>query len=125
VAERAAGGLYTSAAEVAAARWLDAEDATTRQALAWAMEHDRAVALRLAVALAPWWLLRGRMAGGYPQLCEAASGAAAGSEVWCAAQFWLGPMAIYSPGLAVALDRLTALPHPAAGRGAAPPPARR
>ena len=118
VAQQAAAGLYTSTAEVAAARWLDAEDATTRQALIWAMEHDRAVALRLAVALAPWWLLRGRMAGGYPQLCEAASGAAAGSEVWCAAQFWLGQMAIYSPGLAVALDHLTALRDAAAGRGA-------
>ena len=28
--------------EVAAARWLDAEDATMRQVLAWAMEHDPA-----------------------------------------------------------------------------------
>jgi predicted ATPase len=40
VAEHAAAGLQTSTGEVAAARWLDAEDATMRQALAWAMEHD-------------------------------------------------------------------------------------
>ena len=42
VAEQAAAGLQTSTGEVAAARWLDAEDATMRQVLAWAMEHDPA-----------------------------------------------------------------------------------
>ena len=72
VAEQAAAGLQASAGEPAAARWLDAEDATMRQVLAWAMEHDAAVALRLAVALAPWWLLRGRLPGQYPLLREAA-----------------------------------------------------
>ena len=61
VAEEAAG-LQTGTGELAAARWLDAEEATMRQVLAWAMEHDPAIALRLAVALAPWWLLRGRLA---------------------------------------------------------------
>ena len=35
---RRRAGLQTSTGEVAAARWLDAEDATVRQALAWAME---------------------------------------------------------------------------------------
>ena len=60
VAEEAAMGLGTGAGEVAAARRLDAEDATMRQALAWAMEHDADISLRLAVALAPWWCLRGR-----------------------------------------------------------------
>ena len=35
VAEQAASGLTTSTGEVAAARWLDAEDATMRQVLAW------------------------------------------------------------------------------------------
>ena len=42
VAEQAAEGLQTSTGEVAAARRLDAEDATMRQVLAWAMEHDAA-----------------------------------------------------------------------------------
>jgi len=63
VAGQAAAGLQTSSAEVAAARRLDAEDATMSQVLAWAMDHDAAAALRLAVALAPWWFLRGRLAG--------------------------------------------------------------
>ena len=64
VAEEAAAGLLTSPGKLAAAHWLDAEDATMREVLAWAMEHDTDLALRLAVALAPWWWLRGRLAGG-------------------------------------------------------------
>ena len=96
VVEQAAAGLQTSTGEAAAARWLDAEDATMRQVLAWAMQHDPAIALRLAVALAPWWLLRGRLAGQYPLLCEAAGHATPGSGGWCAAQFWLGFTAAFS-----------------------------
>ena len=94
VAEEAAAGLEGSTAEVAAARRLDAEDATLRQVLAWATEQDAALALRVAVALAPWWSLRGRAVGQYPLLCEAAERAAPGSGRWCTAQFWLGYMAI-------------------------------
>jgi len=90
VAGQAAAGLQTITGEVPAACWLDAEDATTRQGLAWAMEHDTSVALPLAVALAPWWFLRGRLAGEYRLLRQAASHAEAGSDGWCAAQLWLG-----------------------------------
>jgi predicted ATPase len=57
-AEQAAGDSGqgpAAAAEVAAVRWLDAEDATLRQVLAWALEHDPAAAARLAVALGWWW----------------------------------------------------------------------
>jgi hypothetical protein len=71
--------------EVAAARRLDAEDATTHQVLAWALSHDPALGLRLAVALAPWWNLRGRLTGEYPLLGQAAGYAPAGSDGWCAA----------------------------------------
>ena len=60
VAGQAAIGLQTSTAgEVAAARWIDAEDATMRQVLAWAVAHDTALALRLADALGWWWGRRG------------------------------------------------------------------
>ena len=60
VAEQAAAGLQTNTAgEPAAARWLDAEDATMRQVLAWAMDHDPDIAARLAAALGWWWMLRG------------------------------------------------------------------
>jgi predicted ATPase len=65
VAEQAAAGLQASAAEeLAAARWLDAEEAAMRQVLAWTMEHDPATAARLADALGWWWLLRGRRGPG-------------------------------------------------------------
>ncbi len=58
VAEDAAAALAAGTGELAAARWLDAEDATTRQVLEWAMEHDPAVAARMAAALAWWWQVR-------------------------------------------------------------------
>src|SRR5580693_6047589 len=94
VAEEAAAGLETSTAELAAARRLDAEDATMRQALTWALEQDAVLALRVAAALAPWWSLRGRAVSQYPLLCGAAGRAAPGSEPWCTAQYWLGNMAL-------------------------------
>ncbi|HJY57635.1 MAG TPA: adenylate/guanylate cyclase domain-containing protein, partial [Streptosporangiaceae bacterium] len=108
-AEEAAAGLQTSTGEVAAARWLDAEDATMVQVLAWAMDHDAAVAVRLAVALAPWWLLRGRAQEGYPLLRAAADRAEPGSDQWCAAQYWLGQIALDAPDMAGALDHFTAV----------------
>src|ERR1700748_2463314 len=47
VAEQAAAELQTSTAqEVTAARWVDAEEATMWQVLAWAMDHDSAAAVR-------------------------------------------------------------------------------
>ena len=58
VAEQADAGLQTTTGELAAARTLDAEDPTTRQALTWTMQHNPAAALRLVNALAFWWALR-------------------------------------------------------------------
>jgi predicted ATPase/DNA-binding CsgD family transcriptional regulator len=106
-AEQAAGGLQTRTGEVAAARWLDAEDATMRQVLTWAMHNDAATALRLAVALAPWWMLRGRLVSQRTLLREAAGAATAGSDGWCAAQYWLGLASLYSADLAGALGCFT------------------
>jgi predicted ATPase/class 3 adenylate cyclase/DNA-binding CsgD family transcriptional regulator len=116
-AEEAATGLQTSTGEVAAARWLDAEDATMVQVLAWAMEHDAAAAVRLAVALAPWWLLRGRAQEEYPLLRAAADRAEAGSDEWCAAQYWLGQIALDAPDMAGALDHFTAVRDAIGDRG--------
>jgi predicted ATPase/DNA-binding CsgD family transcriptional regulator len=120
VAEQAAAGAQTSSGELAAARWLDAEDATMRQGLTWAMEHDTPVALQLADALGWWWFLRGRLAGEYPLLCQAAGGAEAGSGGWCAAQLWLGWAAQSSADLAAALGHFTAVRDAVADR----PPSR-
>jgi predicted ATPase/class 3 adenylate cyclase/DNA-binding CsgD family transcriptional regulator len=118
VAEQAAAGLRTTTADVAAARWLDAEDATVRQALAWTREHDTAMAVRLVVALAAWWQLRGRFVEALPLLQEAVGHAAVGSEVWCGARYWLGDAAWYSADMAAALDHLTAVRDAFTGRPA-------
>ena len=88
-----------------------------RQVLAWALDHDPAIGLRLAVALAPWWLLRGRLAGQYPLLCEIAGRAEAGSERWCAAQMWLGRAALSAAELAGALGHFTAVIDAAGDQG--------
>ena len=120
VARQAAAGAQSGDGELAAARWLDAEDATMRQVLAWAMEHDPALALRLADTLGWWWFLRGRLAGEYRLLCQAAGGAEAGSDGWCAAQVWLGWAAQFSADLAAALGHFTAVRDAVADR----PPSR-
>jgi predicted ATPase/DNA-binding CsgD family transcriptional regulator len=107
VAEQAVAGLQTSAGELAAGRWLDAEDASTQQALAWALEQDPPSALRLATALAPWWWLRGQDGDGYELLRAAAEHATPGSDPWCAAQLWLGRMASIHGDLAGAIGHYT------------------
>jgi predicted ATPase/DNA-binding CsgD family transcriptional regulator len=91
VAEEAAAGMRTRD-EVAAVRRLDAEATAIHQALTWALEHDPDTALRLGVALAKWWILRGRREAGRAMLLAAAEHAAPGSPNWCQAQFWLGDM---------------------------------
>jgi predicted ATPase/DNA-binding CsgD family transcriptional regulator len=115
VAEDAVAGLSADTGEVAAARWLDAEDATIRQVLEWAMEHDAAVghdaavAPRLAAALAWWWHVRSRLAGQVPLLREAVGRAAAGSDAWCHGHIWLGQASLDSADPAGALCHFTAV----------------
>jgi len=107
VAEDATAGLTAEGGEVAAVRWLDAEDAAMRQVLEWAMEHDAAAASRLAAALAWWWQARGRLAGQVPQLRQAAGRAAAGSDAWCTGHIWLGQASLDSADPAAALRHFT------------------
>ena len=109
VAEQAAVGLQASGGELAAALWLDAEDATTQLALAWALKDDPATALRLAIALAPWWQLRGRLAARYGLLRTASEDAAAGSGAWYATQMWLGQAAAVTGDITVSLGHYTAV----------------
>ncbi|HEX7994391.1 MAG TPA: adenylate/guanylate cyclase domain-containing protein, partial [Streptosporangiaceae bacterium] len=119
VAEQAAEDLETRDGELAAARWLDAEDATMHQALAWALDHDADTAPRLAIALAPWWLLRGRWATGCQLLAAAAECAAEASPEWSATQLWRG---IMTAGTTVptSLRHLTAVRDAYAGRTPSP-----
>ena len=115
VAEDAVAGLTAGTGEVAAARWLDAEDATMHRVLDWALEHDAAlghdaaVAPRLAAALGWWWQIRGRLAGEVPLLRAAVDRAAAGSDAWCAGHTWLGRASMDSADPAGALRHFTAV----------------
>jgi predicted ATPase/DNA-binding CsgD family transcriptional regulator len=119
-AEQAAAGLRTGEGEAAAARRLDAEDALMARVLAWGIEHDADLALRLVPALGWWWALRGRLAGQYPLLREAAGRAVPGSDGWYAAQLWLGYAAQWSADPAAALGHFTELRDAAAQRGPCP-----
>ncbi len=118
------GAVGAGTGEVGAARWLDAEDATTRQALTWALEHDPAVASRLAAALAWWWQVRGRLAGQVPLLREAVDRAVAGSDAWCLGHTWLGQASLDSADPAAALRHFTAVCDAAGDRGSFPQLAR-
>ena len=91
VAEQAATDRRTPL-EPAAVRWLDAEDATIQQAVTWALAHDPGTALRLAVAVAEWWLLHGRSEAAREALLVAVGHTPHGSPQWCLAQFWLGDL---------------------------------
>jgi predicted ATPase/DNA-binding CsgD family transcriptional regulator len=118
VAGQAAAGLQTNTpAEAAAARWLDAEDATMRQVLAWALDHDPATAARLAAALGWWWWPRGRLTAQYALLREITARAETGSDAWCAAQLWVSYAASLCFEHAAMLEHSTALVDAAAGRG--------
>ena len=109
VAEQAAAGLESHAGELAAAAWLDAEDATVRHVLDWALDHDPDTALRLAVVLGPWWWSRGQAAEWYAWLHAAVAHAARGSDTWCAAQRWLGLTALSARDPGTAFGHFTAV----------------
>jgi predicted ATPase/DNA-binding CsgD family transcriptional regulator len=117
VAEEAAAGLQSSAGEVAAARWLDAEDPAMRQVLAWAVAHDAELAVRLADALGWWWWLRGRLGAQYRLLGEVAGRAEPGSDGWCITQCWLGRAALFSGNAPGALAHFAAVLDAAGDRG--------
>jgi predicted ATPase/DNA-binding CsgD family transcriptional regulator len=114
VAEEAAEGLETITREAAAVRRLDAEDATVRQGLAWAADHDPDMMARLAVALGWWWLVRGRLARHVPLLRAAADAVAFGSELFCSLHIWIGQSLQYSADLTGSLEHFT-LVHDAVG----------
>jgi predicted ATPase/DNA-binding CsgD family transcriptional regulator len=109
VAEQASAGLHTGSGEGASLRQLDAEDATMRQALTWAMDHDPGTALRLALAIEPWWQIRGQLTSQAPLLADAAEHAEPGGDQWCAARLCLGQAAGQLADRVVALEHFTAV----------------
>ncbi len=100
--------VYTRTRELDGLRYLDAEDVTMRHVLAWALEHDPGTAVRLALNLAPWWGLRGRLASQAPLLTAVAELADAGGIEWCAAHMFLAQVAGQIEDPPAALDHLTA-----------------
>ncbi len=90
MAGEAALELFTGSLEAAGLRHLDAEEVTLRHAVTWALVHSPGAALRLALALAPWWRLRGRLTSQAPLLTAAAEHADPGSDDWCTARLLLG-----------------------------------
>jgi predicted ATPase/class 3 adenylate cyclase/DNA-binding CsgD family transcriptional regulator len=120
VADQAGPAMQTGAGELAAARLLDAEEAAVQQGLAWTMDHDPAAALHLALALTPWWSLRGRLTPGYDQLYAAADQVAPGGDEWCTAQLQLGLGAFVAGNSEVALGHHTAAYSALADRGPTP-----
>ena len=109
VAEEAGAGMLTTAGELAAARWLDAEDAMMGPVLAWAVEHDLDAVARLVTALSMWWMLRGRLDGQEPLLRELSGRTDPGSDGWCTAQHWLASTAFEAADLLQALQRCAAI----------------
>jgi tetratricopeptide (TPR) repeat protein len=117
VAEEAGAGMLTATGELAAARWLDAEDAMMGPVLAWAVEYDLDAAARLMSALSMWWMLRGRLTGQEPLLRELAGRAEPGSDGWCTAQHWLASTAFDAADLLQALQRCAAIIDALGDRG--------
>jgi DNA-binding CsgD family transcriptional regulator/tetratricopeptide (TPR) repeat protein len=109
LAEAASAGLHTRTQEASSLRLFDAEETSMRHALAWAMEHDRALALRLALTQSQWWQLRGRLTSQAPLLAAAAEHAEAGSDEWCAARMFLGQVASQFAEPDAALEQYTAV----------------
>ena len=107
MAGEALAEVYTRTRELDGLRHLDAEDATLRHALAWALEHDPGTAVRLALTLAPWWAAAGRLVSQAPLLTAVAELADAGSDEWCAAHMFLGQVAAQSEDPPAALDHFT------------------
>jgi predicted ATPase/DNA-binding CsgD family transcriptional regulator len=120
VAGQAAAGLNSNGGEAAAALWLDAEDAAVHQALDWALEHDSDTALKLAVALASWWPLRGRLVTGHALLIRAIGQSGRHDDHWCAATFRLGRLATVMGDYPAALVHLTAACDALASRPPSP-----
>ena len=80
-----------------------------RHALAWAFEHDPALALRLALTQSQWWQLRGRLTSQAPLLAAAAEHADVGSNEWCGARMLLGQAACQLAEPDAAVEHYTAV----------------
>jgi predicted ATPase/DNA-binding CsgD family transcriptional regulator len=107
VSERAASQMAVRDQEQPAASWLDAEDAAVHQGLAWTLDRDPPGGLTLAVALAPWWLVRGRWAEGYALLQRAVDQTDSSAANWYSAHRWLGEFLRGAPDSGLSLGHFS------------------
>ena len=106
-AEEAAAGFESGATEPTAARWMDAEADNLHGVLEWALRHDIDLALRFAVVLSPWWLLRGRWREGRSLLQKAVAGAGDPSaKLVAAAENWIARFSRRIPDYPNAIEPL-------------------
>ena len=109
VAEEAAMGLRTRTWESAGLRHMDADSCTLDQGLSWAAEHDPVMAVRLALAMSWWWVLRGRLIEHRALLAAMADRVEPGSDEWYAAHIWLGRACTEMADPAGALEHYTVI----------------
>ena len=109
LAENATATMQSAGGEAGAAALFDAETGLLHNAFAWALEHDHTTALRLGLALAPWWQLRGRQSDGYHLLSRAVAKSNEQDASWRAAQKWLGRLAQSTAAWQAALAHFTIL----------------
>jgi predicted ATPase/DNA-binding CsgD family transcriptional regulator len=107
IAGQALVQVYSRTRELDGLRHLDAEDATLRHVLDWALERDPGTALRVGLNVAPWWGVRGRLSSEAPLLTRLAELADVGGVEWCAAHMFLAQVAGQSEDHAAALYHLT------------------
>ena len=116
VAEQAAQSMRGGSGERLAVRWLDAENDTIREALDWALAHAPDTAVRLVIALSPWWYVRGQLAAVLPLLQAAVACTEAPGDRWSEVQYWLGQARYTSGDYPFARDSFSAIIDAAADR---------
>ncbi len=110
LAEDIAALMHTTGREASAAAWFDAEAALLHRALLSDLDRDHARALRLGLALAPWWRLRGLRSMGYPMLSRAADQLRdSQGDGRLEAEGWLGLLALGNCAWHTALQHFTTL----------------
>jgi non-specific serine/threonine protein kinase len=106
-AAEGAAASFATPDEAQAARWFDAEHDNLVALVEWALGQEPELALRLAVALGPWWEQRGKFSEGWAllgvALTEDASPALAAP-----AHRWLGALAAGMGDLPAALPQCAA-----------------
>jgi predicted ATPase/DNA-binding CsgD family transcriptional regulator len=116
VAEQATQSMRGGSGERLAVRWLDTENDTIREALDWALAHAPDIAVRLVIALSPWWYVRGQLAAVLPLLQAAVACTEAPGDRWSEVQYWLGQARYTSGDYPFARDSFSAIIDAAADR---------